>query len=59
MSVLPEYLVADDLRTGALIALDEPEIPPLNTLHLATRSGDVERFPAIAATAEALQRIIC
>lgn len=58
MSVLPMYMVADDLRTGALIALDEPEIPPLNTLYLATRSGGAERFPAIGATATALRRII-
>jgi len=58
MSVLPMYMVADDLRAGALIALDEPEVPPLNTLYLATRSGDAERFSAIGATATALRRII-
>ncbi len=58
MSALPAYVVADDLQSGALIALADPEIPPLNTLYLATRSGDAERFPGIGATVTALRRII-
>ena len=58
MSVLPAYMVEDDLRAGALIALDDPEVAPLNTLYLATRSGDAERYPAIAAVAESLRRLI-
>ncbi|THV34688.1 LysR substrate-binding domain-containing protein [Glycomyces buryatensis] len=39
ISVLPTYLCADDLAGGELVALLEPEIPPINTLYLATRSG--------------------
>jgi DNA-binding transcriptional LysR family regulator len=58
MSALPAYVVADDLQSGALIALADPEVPPLNTLYLATRSGDAERFPGIGATVAALRRII-
>lgn len=58
MSVLPEYLVADDLRSGELVTLHDPEISPLNTLYLATRSGDAERFPAVAAACAALRRFI-
>jgi hypothetical protein len=32
-------LCAEDLASGAIVALLEPEIPPINTLYLATRSG--------------------
>lgn len=39
ISVLPRYLIEGYVRTGALVALLEPEIPPLNTLHLATQKG--------------------
>ncbi|OZB84235.1 LysR family transcriptional regulator [Microbacterium sp. 13-71-7] len=58
MSVLPAYMVAEDLRSGGLIALDEPEVAPLNTLYLATRSGDAERFPAVSAVVDTLRRFI-
>jgi DNA-binding transcriptional LysR family regulator len=39
VSVLPTYLCAEDLASGEIVALLEPEIPPINTLYLATRSG--------------------
>jgi DNA-binding transcriptional LysR family regulator len=39
MSVLPRYLIADDLASGRLVALLDPELPPINTLYLAIRTG--------------------
>lgn len=39
VSVLPTYLCSEDLASGEIVALLEPEIPPINTLYLATRSG--------------------
>ncbi|WP_350347592.1 LysR family transcriptional regulator [Agromyces sp. G08B096] len=58
MSVLPEYLVRDELATGRLVLLHTPEVPPLNTVYLATRGRDAERDPAIAATVGALRDLI-
>jgi DNA-binding transcriptional LysR family regulator len=48
VTVLPRYLCADALTAGALVALHEPEVPPINTLFLATRAG-VEDEPGVAA----------
>ena len=48
VTVLPRYLCADALTSGALVALHEPEVPPINTLFLATRAG-VEDEPGVAA----------
>ena len=39
ISVLPRYLIGDDLAEGRLVALLEPELPPINTLYLAIRTG--------------------
>jgi DNA-binding transcriptional LysR family regulator len=47
-TVLPRYLCADALASGALVALHEPEVPPINTLFLASRGG-AEDEPAVAA----------
>jgi DNA-binding transcriptional LysR family regulator len=47
-TVLPRYLCADALASGALVALHEPEVPPINTLFLASRSG-AEDEPGVAA----------
>ncbi len=47
VSVLPRYLCAGALASGSVIALLEPELPPINTLYLATRAGPVSR--AVAA----------
>lgn len=48
VTVLPRYLCADALTSGALVALHEPEVPPINTLFLAGRAG-VEEEPGVAA----------
>jgi DNA-binding transcriptional LysR family regulator len=39
ISVLPTYLCAAELSAGAVVPLLQPEIPPINTFYLATRSG--------------------
>lgn len=57
MSVLPHYLVRDDLSTGALITLHKPEIAPLNTVYLATRTGELERNSQLRALAASIQRL--
>ena len=54
MSVLPRYLVAEQLSRGSLVTLFEPEIPPLNTLHVAIRDGLAHKDPAIRMLEEAL-----
>ncbi|MFD8205249.1 LysR family transcriptional regulator [Streptomyces sp. NPDC059695] len=38
-SVLPRYLCAAELASGALVALHEPEDPPINTAYLVQRPG--------------------
>ncbi|MDN0197781.1 LysR family transcriptional regulator [Streptomyces sp. S.PNR 29] len=38
-SVLPRYLCAAELASGALVLLDEPADPPINTTYLAQRPG--------------------
>jgi DNA-binding transcriptional LysR family regulator len=38
-SVLPDYLCGDALRTGDLVLLREPPVPPINTLFLAARAA--------------------
>lgn len=48
MSVLPTYLVAPALESGELVALDRTDVPPLNTVFIVTRSGDVRRDPLVA-----------
>lgn len=48
VTVLPRYLCAAELAGGRLVALLEPEIPPINTLYLAVRSGTAD-LPHIAA----------
>jgi DNA-binding transcriptional LysR family regulator len=47
-SVLPDYLCADALRSGDLVLLREPALPPINTLYLAARA-DALTSPAVAA----------
>ncbi|MFI9815219.1 LysR family transcriptional regulator [Saccharothrix variisporea] len=39
ITVLPRYLCADELASGALVPLLEPEDPPINTAYLAQRAG--------------------
>ncbi|MDI2130425.1 LysR family transcriptional regulator [Yinghuangia seranimata] len=43
IAVLPRYLCDDDLAAASIVALLEPEIPPLNTLFLAVRTGELSR----------------
>ena len=38
-SVLPRYLCRDELASGALVALYEPDDPPINTGYLVQRPG--------------------
>jgi DNA-binding transcriptional LysR family regulator len=39
ISVLPRYLAEPALAGGTVVQLHQPEVPPLNTLYLATRRG--------------------
>ncbi|WP_406200530.1 LysR family transcriptional regulator [Kitasatospora sp. NBC_01560] len=41
ISVLPTYLCVEELASGEVVPLIEPEIPPLNTFYLAVRQGDL------------------
>ena len=41
-TVLPRYLCLDDLASGALVTLHEPEDPPINTGYLVQRPGTPE-----------------
>ncbi|MFC0508976.1 LysR family transcriptional regulator [Micromonospora costi] len=38
VTVLPRYLCADELRSGVLVTLLDPEDPPINTGFIATRA---------------------
>ena len=58
MSVLPHYLVADDLASGALVLLHAPDMAPLNTVYLATRTGEIPRTPRLRTLIDELGRII-
>ncbi|MBV6699927.1 LysR family transcriptional regulator [Kitasatospora aureofaciens] len=44
ISVLPRCLCSVALSSGALVTLLEPEIPPINTLYLAVRSGALQDY---------------
>ncbi|GAA2802541.1 LysR family transcriptional regulator [Kribbella solani] len=46
-TVLPTYLCGDSLASGELILLADPELPPLNTLYLATRADSGPRSAAV------------
>lgn len=55
ITVLPRYLCADELASGALVPLLSPEDPPINTAHLAQRPG-VSDNPHVALVRERLLR---
>ena len=55
MSVLPTYLVSEQLAAGQLVVLHEPEVAPLNTVFIATRS--VAQSPRVAALVTELKRL--
>jgi DNA-binding transcriptional LysR family regulator len=47
IAVLPSYLCADEISRRNLVMLMEPEVPPITTFYLATRSGTLTD-PAVA-----------
>ncbi|MEV2197436.1 LysR family transcriptional regulator [Streptomyces phaeochromogenes] len=51
ISVLPRYLCLDELDSGALVTLLDPEDPPINTAYLARRPGAPDN-PHVALVAE-------
>ena len=57
MSVLPRYLVEEDLASGTLAVLHAPELAPLNTVYLATRTGDLDRNHQLRSLASAIRRL--
>ncbi|WP_367319721.1 LysR family transcriptional regulator [Streptomyces sp. HUAS ZL42] len=52
-TVLPRYLCLDELASGALVPLHEPEDPPINTSFLVQRPGASEN-PDVARVRELL-----
>ena len=57
MSVLPSYLVQEDLVAGKLVTLHTPEFAPLNTVYLATRTGDLNRNYPLRSLASTIERL--
>lgn len=57
MSVLPRYLVEEDLASGTLAVLHTPELAPLNTVYLATRTGELDRNHQLRSLASAIRRL--
>ena len=53
-SVVPTYLARDELASGSLRVLHQPDEPPTNTLHLATPTGRTN--PAIRMVCDRLHR---
>ncbi len=47
MTVLPDYLVREQLASGALVLLHQPELAPLNTIYVATRKPAALPDPAV------------
>ena len=47
MTVLPTYLIADELADGRLVVLRETDDPPINTLHLVRRPGPLTEGVAL------------
>ncbi|GAB2677134.1 LysR family transcriptional regulator [Kribbella swartbergensis] len=56
-TVLPTYLCQEALSTGALVLLADPELPPLNTLYLATRSDTGPRSATAVVRDELIRRL--
>ncbi|MET7751964.1 LysR family transcriptional regulator [Micromonospora sp. NPDC005367] len=55
VTVLPRYLCADELRTGALLTLLDPEDPPINTGFIAQRANTTLR-PEVARVRDAIRQ---
>ncbi|WP_017556081.1 LysR family transcriptional regulator [Nocardiopsis baichengensis] len=58
VSVLPRYLCTRELSSGALVALLEPEDPPINTGFLVQRAG-AQTHPHLAPVRERLKAAVC
>lgn len=58
ISVLPEYLVRADIAAGKLVLLDVPEVTPLNTVYVATRSGETVRNQRVRDLERELRTIV-
>lgn len=54
-SVLPTYLCGEAIEAGELMLLAEPEVPPLNTGYIVTRSDAGPRSAASVVRAELLE----
>jgi DNA-binding transcriptional LysR family regulator len=50
ITVLPRYLCAGELAAGRLQMLANPEVPPLNTLFLASRAGTLHPAAELVGT---------
>jgi len=57
MSVLPRYLVREQLAAGSLVELHRPQVAPLNTLYVVTRSGRIEASRTVRDLAAVIGRI--
>jgi DNA-binding transcriptional LysR family regulator len=55
-TVLPRYLVEEELRTGALIDLMPTDDPPINTIYLATRTAAGDLSGVRAALLDAARK---
>ncbi|WP_341955530.1 LysR family transcriptional regulator [Microbacterium sp. LWH13-1.2] len=47
VTVLPTYLIADELAEGRLVVLRDTDDPPINTLHLVRRPGPLSEGVAL------------
>jgi DNA-binding transcriptional LysR family regulator len=56
-SVLPTYLCQDALTSGDLVLLADPELPPLNTLYVVTRSDLGARGATAVVRDELVRRL--
>ncbi|MER8042193.1 LysR family transcriptional regulator [Streptomyces sp. NPDC094032] len=41
ISILPTYLCAEEMASGDVVPLLQPEVPPINTFYLAVRQGEL------------------
>ncbi|MEJ9077834.1 LysR family transcriptional regulator [Gordonia malaquae] len=54
ITVLPSYLVVDDVNAGRLVRIDEVAEPPINTIFLAASSALLAARPRVAMLAQML-----
>lgn len=57
LSVLPRYLVREQIADGYLVELHQPEVAPLNTLYVVTRTGRLEASRSLRDLAAVIARI--